>query len=223
MVEALAAGAGEIAPCLEIDEARRLAASLPAGRYVLGGERHGVRIEGFDLGNSPAEYASSIVRGKTVVLTTTNGTRAMGVCRPAARALVAGFVNASATVAALQAAALGDAANIHVLCAGTDGHIGLEDALLAGWLAVRWQEATGAGRETFDDQAALAMAAAREIVDAADPQAALVAALRASRGGANLADLGFDADIALAAELDRHAVTVEFEPKSLRTTVARRA
>src|SRR5437762_2175017 len=74
MVTALAAGCVCVPPCLEIDEARQLADAMPAGRVLLGGEREGSPIPGFDLGNSPREYTCSVCRGTTLVLTTTNGT-----------------------------------------------------------------------------------------------------------------------------------------------------
>src|SRR4051794_1740652 len=74
---ALAAGAREVIPFLEIEDA--LAAASAAGRanIVLGGERKGGKIAGFDLGNSPSEYRPEVVLGKQVYITTTNGTRAM--------------------------------------------------------------------------------------------------------------------------------------------------
>src|SRR5260221_9549559 len=61
---ALAAGAREVIPCLEVDDARRIAADLAASTPVLGGERDGVQIEGFDLGNSPEEYQPDTVGGR---------------------------------------------------------------------------------------------------------------------------------------------------------------
>src|SRR5262245_17681938 len=71
IVHALAAGAREVVPCLEVEEARQVAARL--GKVaVLRGERGGVAIAGFDVGNSPAEYTRERVGGKTVVFTTTN-------------------------------------------------------------------------------------------------------------------------------------------------------
>ncbi len=77
VVQALSAGARAVVPCLTIDDARARAAEFPPGEALLGGERGGLPIEGFDLGNSPAEYTSQVVAGKTVVLTTTNGTKAL--------------------------------------------------------------------------------------------------------------------------------------------------
>src|SRR5690348_6982546 len=77
MVHALAAGCDAVLPCLEVDDARRVAEALPPGQAVLAGERHGVAIPGFDLGNSPEEFTPERCRGRTVVMTTTNGTRAL--------------------------------------------------------------------------------------------------------------------------------------------------
>ena len=77
IIAALEAGAVEVIPCLEIDDARRVAAQFPAEEVILGGERQGLPIEGFDLGNSPEDYTPYAVAGKTLVFTTTNGTRAM--------------------------------------------------------------------------------------------------------------------------------------------------
>src|SRR5688572_15843482 len=91
MLHALASGCRAVIPCGEIDEARRVASSLAAGSAVLAGERVGVPIEGFDLGNSPSEFTPEVCRGKTLVMTTTNGTRAILACLGAERVLVGAF------------------------------------------------------------------------------------------------------------------------------------
>ena len=127
---ALAAGASEVIPCLEVDDARQLAAKYPAGTVLLGGERLGVRIEGFDLGNSPTEYTTDKVAKKTIIFTTTNGTRAMERCRQARRVLLGALVNRRAI-----AAALAQETNVDIVCAGTRGEVGLDDALTAGAIA----------------------------------------------------------------------------------------
>ncbi len=76
--QALASGAREVVPFLEVDAALAAAAAeLRRGDIVLGGERRGGKIPGFDLGNSPAEYTREAVGGRRVFITTTNGTRAM--------------------------------------------------------------------------------------------------------------------------------------------------
>ena len=84
-------------PYLEIADAQVAASAAPDGEeIVLGGERGGQRIDGFDLGDSPAEYTRKAVAGKRVFLTTTNGTRALNHARLARRVLVGSFVNLSA-------------------------------------------------------------------------------------------------------------------------------
>src|ERR1700730_8781422 len=77
IVHALAAGCLAVRPCAEVEEARALAGSMRAGRVLLGGERGGLPLPGFDLGNSPRDYTGKVCRGNTLVLTTTNGTRAL--------------------------------------------------------------------------------------------------------------------------------------------------
>ncbi len=77
IIHALAAGCTCVRPCLEIEEARALAGSMRAGRVLLGGERDGAALAGFDFGNSPREYTPQVCKGKTLVLTTSNGTRAL--------------------------------------------------------------------------------------------------------------------------------------------------
>src|SRR5215471_6039661 len=77
IVYALAAGARCVRPCAEVAEAQALAAEMRVGRVLLGGERGGEPLPGFDLGNSPREFTPRVCRGCTLVLTTTNGTRAL--------------------------------------------------------------------------------------------------------------------------------------------------
>src|SRR5260370_38837991 len=96
IIHALAAGCSAVRPCAEVEEARELAGTMRAGRVVLAGERGGVPLPGFDLGNSPREFTPRICRNATLVLTTTNGTRALLRAAEAERVLVAGFVNYSA-------------------------------------------------------------------------------------------------------------------------------
>ena len=74
IVHALAAGCAAVVPCAEVDEAKKTAAALRPGKVVLGGERGGKLIRGFDLGNSPREYTAKACKKATVVFTTTNGT-----------------------------------------------------------------------------------------------------------------------------------------------------
>jgi 2-phosphosulfolactate phosphatase len=201
IVHALAAGATQVIPCLEVDEARRLAAEI--GQVaILGGERAGGKIAGFDLGNSPAEYTRSTVGGKTLVFTTTNGTRALARCKAAKRVLVGAFVNFSAICSELAAAE-----SVALICGGTDGEVTREDALLAGAIVV---ELTRSESTTLNDQAELAADAWRTAVRFLTDRP-LGMTLRDSRGGRNLIGIGHENDIDLAAQLDRFDIVPELE------------
>lgn len=198
IIHALAAGAAEVIPCLDVEEARRKAQRL-GERAVLGGERGGVRIDGFHLGNSPEEYTPAVVGGQSVVFTTTNGTRAMRQCGLARRVWIGAVVNFSAVCGAVAEAAV-----VHLLCAGTDRQITREDVLLAGGVAdelVRTQRDSTPLR--LNDQAEIAADAWRSVVRDLTTPGLLTGALRASRGGRNLLELGHDRDIEIAAALDK--------------------
>ncbi|HVW36987.1 MAG TPA: 2-phosphosulfolactate phosphatase [Pirellulales bacterium] len=217
IIHAIAAGARAVIPCLEIDEARRAAAGYPPGEALLGGERGGLKIEGFDLGNSPEEYNRAAVGGKTVVLTTTNGTRAMMLCRQAKRVLVGAFVNASAVARELMLEE-----RVHLLCAGTEGEITREDVLFAGRVADQLLRTAATEEETEqNDPCRIArecylnvVAAARSTADsvpeaAAQEIAVLSQELRHSQGGRNLIGAGLEHDIGVAAQVDRFAIVPE--------------
>jgi len=216
IVEALANGAREVIPCLEVEEARRVAASLPQDEVRLGGERGGLPIAGFDFGNSPAEYTAERVRGRTLVFTTTNGTRAMQRCRQAACVLIGAFVNRRAVIETLTAAS-----DVHLLCAGTRGEITREDVLFAGSIVAELQSPL-AGHAEVNDQAAIAEDAWRGARNRADAPIApdeLTELLKNSRGGRNLQAIGLTADIRDVARLDRHVIVPELDLASWRITV----
>jgi 2-phosphosulfolactate phosphatase len=179
ITQALASGYRRVLCCEEIEEARDLRARLGAG--VLGGERGTVPIPGFDLGNSPSEYVEP--RGETVILTTTNGTRA--IVSAGARCelvLVASLLNLDA-VAAVARKRGEDAA---VICAGVRGAFTIDDAYVAGRLV----ESLDGGERA--DSAEAAARIARSFPSAE-------AALAASRSGGNLRRTGLDGDIAWCA------------------------
>jgi 2-phosphosulfolactate phosphatase len=123
--QALASGYERVYCAAEVDEARALRGELGGG--VLGGERNNVLIEGFDLGNSPREYVEA--REGPLVLTTTNGTRAIVTTAARCdRVLVASLLNLDAVVE--EAGAHGE--DVVVVCAGVQGALALDDAYVAG-------------------------------------------------------------------------------------------
>ncbi|MCH8828960.1 MAG: 2-phosphosulfolactate phosphatase [Planctomycetes bacterium] len=205
---ALAAGAKAVIPCAEIEEARQLAANLAGENVVLGGERQGKRIDGFDLGNSPSAYTPETVGGKTVVFTTTNGTRALFRCAEAERILIGSFNNLSAVVNQL----LKLRQPIHLVCAGTNGNISQDDVLLAGALFSDCAEGND-DIPQIDDETSIAA----DFYQLNLGEMTLEA-LKESRGGRNLLNLGLDADIERAAEIDRFDFVPVFSPQSGRVT-----
>ena len=124
---ALNNGARAVIPFQGVDEAMTRARSLERSDVLLAGERKMVPIRGFDLGNSPGEFTPAVVQGKTIVMTTTNGTAALAGAQGAHEVLVGSFANYSVVVAWLRAAARADK-SITLVCAGTDGRFALEDA-----------------------------------------------------------------------------------------------
>jgi 2-phosphosulfolactate phosphatase len=139
MAHALAAGCEAIVPCAEIEEAKAVAAALPAGTALLAGERQGLPIPGFDLGNSPDDFTPEACLGKTLVMTTTNGTRAILASRGAEKVGIGAFAN----VIAVSRWAGSWKRPVHVVCAGTEGEVSLEDTMLAGEIAFRLRRLEG--------------------------------------------------------------------------------
>jgi 2-phosphosulfolactate phosphatase len=206
IIHALARGCCAVRPCAEIAEAQELAGQMRAGRVLLGGERNGAPLPGFDLGNSPSEYTCKVCKGTTLVLTTTNGTRALLRAAEAARALIAAFVNFSAVCEQLRQ----DPRPVHMVCAGTDGGVSLEDTLLAGALVdhlcdvseVRLNDGARIAWDCFENHGRV-----------------LQGALEVGKGGAKLRGLGYDEDIRAAAQIDQFALVPELRRDPLRVEV----
>ena len=102
IVAALANGAAAVIPLLRVEDVHARTSEWVRKQIVLGGEREGVKIDLFDLGNSPAEYSGDVVEGKTVLFTTTNGTRALEQCRQAHAVLIGALTNLSAICHAIR-------------------------------------------------------------------------------------------------------------------------
>src|SRR6056297_2184178 len=129
IVAALSAGARGIYPAASTEEALRLAQSLGREDTLLCGERKGVRIEGYDLGNSPAEFTRDVIADKRLVLDTTNGTSALLAVSEADRVFATSLVNLAATGRTLEGTD-----DVLIVCAGREGAFALEDAVCAGAL-----------------------------------------------------------------------------------------
>jgi 2-phosphosulfolactate phosphatase len=214
VVHALAAGCAAVIPCGEIDEAKRIAAGLPAGTALLAGERGGLPISGFDLGNSPGEFTPAVCEGKTLVMTTTNGTRAILASLEAERVYIASFANLRATAdeIAVQFLKKDHGQPVHIVCAGTEGFISLEDSLLAGaltaWIAVLTVDRLQGRAPLGNDEAFLVLSQWLE-VERYVKRRSLGRLLSLGRGGQNVQRIGLANDIADAAQVDRYALVAE--------------
>src|SRR5919198_116790 len=124
IAQALASGYRRVLCCAEVEQARMLRASLEDA--VVGGERDAVRIEGFDLGASPRELLEP--RAETLVLSTTNGTRAILAAAERCDEVVLGsLLNLDSVARAARAAG-----EVALLCAGYKGGFAFDDAYCAG-------------------------------------------------------------------------------------------
>lgn len=200
IVEALANGARGIFPTESTDEAARLASSLGREETLLCGERRGLKPEGFDLGNSPAEFTPEVVEGKQLIMSTTNGTRALLAAEDAARVLVGSFVNLSSV-----AEAVSGEENLAIVCAGREQHFALEDALCAGALLLVLAGENGRDLALND--------AGRVALDLARWYPIDVDTLRGTSAGKALMEIGLAGDLDLCASLDRHAVVPEMKER----------
>ncbi len=211
--QALAAGADAVVPFGHVSEARERALSLPAGSFLMGGERGGVKIEGFDLGNSPAEYTAETVAGRTILFTTTNGTNALGQCHHAERIVIGSFANLDAV-----AKEVGKTFRpVHLVCAGTDGRVSAEDVLCAGGLISDLQMLRGRRILTENDANRLAF---ESYAVHSQSEPAFLEALRESAGGRNLLALGYEADIRWAAKRNRFHIVPEYHRETGRIQIS---
>lgn len=128
IVTAIANGAEKIIPVGDMGEASKLSQNVDSDNFLLCGEKDGVKIEGYDLGNSPLEYTSEAIRGKSLIFNTTNGTKAIKKSMSADEMYIASFHNLDAVVDALR----NTANEIVIVCSGWKGRLSLEDLLLAG-------------------------------------------------------------------------------------------
>jgi 2-phosphosulfolactate phosphatase len=197
IIQALKNGASRIIPAAEIEEARALADEWPTGEYLLCAERNGVKVDGFNLGNSPFEYDAEAVSGKDIIYSSTNCSKALLESYNADRVLIGTFNNVSAV---LESA--GAANRVFLVCAGKMGRFALEDAVCAGMFIneflrdprreVALNDASRTGKLLFDFYH-------RDILRL----------LRESSHGNYLISLGLERDLEFVAQLDSERIVPE--------------
>lgn len=205
IIEALANGARAIFPTESTEDAVRLAQSLGREDSILCGERKGEKVEGFDLGNSPAEFTREVVEDKKLVMSTTNGTRALAIAQEGERVLPCALTNLGAV-----AAELASVERITVICAGREDSFSLDDALCAGHLIQRILDARGEGDE--EPELNDASRAARALAQARKPTKRV---LSLAAGGRAVIEIGLEEDLTICADVDRHDIVVEMSDQQI--------
>lgn len=190
MVTAFANGAKAIIPVEDMAGAGKIVANLEAKNVVLCGEKDGKKIEGYQLGNSPMEYTREVVDGRTLVMNTTNGTKAVTRSALAKRILIGSFLNAGAVVEQLRQSE----EDILIVCSGWKSRFSLEDTLCAGLIIDRL--CIGNVSEQVSDSARMAHMLYRH------SQHDLESEVRKSSHARRLKDLADPADIPYCCTVD---------------------
>ena len=190
-------GVSRVYPVAEVEEARSMYRGLNGA--LLCGERHGVRIEGFDYGNSPSEFAKLDLSGKAIVLTTTNGTGAVLASRKASKIFAASIRNAAAVARRICAEHLGE--SVSLVCAGTEGSFSIEDFYAAGLVAAVLKEHGWRLRDLAAAAALIARESPTQVIN-----------LETCFHFGTLSRLGLEADLDYCLALDVSEVVPVYDP-----------
>jgi 2-phosphosulfolactate phosphatase len=205
MCAALTHGAKSIIPVASTEEALRLAQTIGSDDLLLAGEKNCLRIPGFQLGNSPLEMTESAVKGKTIIVTTSNGTQALLACQGAGAVYPAGAVNLSAAADKAKETLETDG-HILVVCAGRDNAFALDDAYCAGRL-IAAVFGNRKPRRALNDAGLACLDLVRRYGDQWERPLAY------SQAGRELIRLGFRSDLRDAARLDAYPVLPHFHER----------
>jgi 2-phosphosulfolactate phosphatase len=189
--KALKEGARAIIPVEEPHEAAEMRSNIGSDTTLLAGERGGLKIDNFDLGNSPMEFVEKGVKGKTIIMTTTNGTRSYRASISSSFSLTGAFVNISMVTDFISRAGL----DVAILCAGNDGDFSLEDTLCGGMLIHKLIHEKKMKVE-LNDAASLAL------ILFENSRADLARVIAGGEHGRLLAELGFVDDVRLSSQPD---------------------
>jgi 2-phosphosulfolactate phosphatase len=189
--QALKSGARAVIPLVGSGEAVEMRAKIGAESSILGGEREGIKIDGFDLGNSPFEYTEDKVKGKTVIFTTSNGTK--GYNRAASSKLI--MAGALVNISAVAGRVVQAGQDLAVLCSGQNGDFSIEDTLCGGMLLHKLSTEAKLDLE-LNDAASLALLLYRS------NSRALQKTIARGEHGRFLIKLGFEKDVTRAGEID---------------------
>lgn len=191
IVTALACGAKGVVPVRDLVEAGPFTQNLDPTRFVMCGERDGVKIDGYHFGNSPLEFQPSDVKDKTMVLSTTNGTAAITRASLAKNLYIASFLNAGAVAEQLRSTEQ----ELYFICAGWKNRLCLEDTLCAGYILT---EIFGSG---LPDSSRDGVRVAHALYSSGKDR--ITEIVQASNHAARLRDLNYSKDIEYCCELNK--------------------
>jgi 2-phosphosulfolactate phosphatase len=206
MVHAMSQGASEIIPVATVEEAFQMGKVLPRGSVILGGERGSKKIPGFDLGNSPKEYVAESVRGRKLILTTTNGTKAFHLVSQGKEILVGSFLN----IEALAQRCLELNRDLLIFPSGDEGNFSLEDNLCGGMLIEQIMKKSVKRIALTDASHCVRILHERFKTN-------ILEALRLSHHGKELIKRGFGEDLVFCAQMDITNIVPEFKDGAIRT------
>ncbi len=204
---ALDNGARSVIPAESADAVITRSKQFERTEVRLAGERRMLAIPGFDMGNSPLEFTTEAVSGRTVLISTTNGTRALLGIQGARDILIASYVNLSAVSAMLRTAARSDT-DIVIVCAGTEGHFSLEDAACAGRY-VRAISNRASSSLVANDAAQACALIDRKYGDN------IAKIFKDSSHGQALAEAGFGDDLVACGKVDSHPVVAIYQERQI--------
>ena len=203
---ALANGARAVMPFESSEDVATRAKAFERADVRLAGERKMLPIPGFDLGNSPREYTREAVEGKTLLMTTTNGTQAITNTQGARDVIIASYVNYTAVLTMLRAALRGGT-DITLVCAGRERQFALEDAGCAGRYVYNVSKRLSS--VGLNDAAQACALIDRKYGDQA------VRLFDASEHGRALREAGFGDDLAACAAIDSYPVIPIYQDRQI--------
>ena len=193
MTTAFAHGVRRIMPVAKVEDCR----ALQQKGYLVGGERDGRKVAGFDFGNSPFDYQQDRLRGQSIAMTTTNGTLAIERCKTADQLIIGSFLNLAAVADYLRK----QHEDVLIVCAGWKGHFNLEDTLFAGALVEQLSDKFSASGD--------AALGAQLLYQCAQPN--LASFLAQSSHVQRLQKLGAQKDIDYCLQFDQYEVVPRLE------------
>lgn len=204
IVTALGNGAKEIIPVNTITFAMKSAGDLFSSHTLIAGERNTKKLDEFHLGNSPLEFTEENIKGKSIILYTTNGSKSIIKAKYSEKLYVVSFLNL--TRVAKKLAELGN--DIHILCSGDNGMFSLEDTICAGYLADKIL--------SIDNSFELTDSAKSSIILSKNIENNIESVLLNSEHGKKLIENGFEKDVKYSSQLDFFDILPKYSEGSIK-------